>query len=128
MAAVVGFSGSVKIGANTVALLDNWELNPSADVLDKTSFGESWKTKIVGLKDWTAKASGKYDFTDTNGQLAIWTAFLNGTTVAVHFSPNGTSDFTGSAFVKSPPIKSAVDATVSVDFEFEGTGALTFTP
>ncbi len=126
MAAVVGFEGSVKIGANTVALLNEWELNPTSDILDTTAFGNSWKEKLAGLKDWTVKASGFYDFTDTNGQKALWDAFNNGTTVSLVLSPDGTQTFTGSALVKSPPIKSSVDSTVSVEFDLEGTGALTY--
>ena len=62
MAALVGFEGSVKIGANAVALLDSWEFSPSANMYDDTSFGDSWKKKVAGLKDWTAKVSGRYDF------------------------------------------------------------------
>ena len=62
MAALVGYNGAVKIGANTVALMDSWELSPTANVMDITSFGDSWKVKLSGLKDWTAKVSGQYDF------------------------------------------------------------------
>jgi predicted secreted protein len=126
MAAIVGLTGSVLIGANTVALLNDAEITPSADILDKTSFGDTWKTKLSGLKDWTAKASGSFDFTDTNGQKALWDAFVNGTTVSLKLTPDGTQNFTGTALVKSPPIKTSVDALVSVEFDFEGTGALTY--
>lgn len=126
MAALVGYSGAVKIGANTVALMDTWELSPTANIYDITSFGDTWKTKLGGLKDWTAKVSGKYDFTDTNGQEALWTAFLAGTTVSVELDVDGTHHFTGSAFVKTPPIKVGVDATISVEFDLEGSGALAY--
>lgn len=126
MAALVGFGGNVKVGANAVALMDNWELNPSANMLEKTSFQESWKTKLAGLKDWSAKASGRYDFTDTNGQLALWNAFINGTTVAVSFLVDATHHLDGTAFVKSPPIKAGVDALIDVEFDLEGTGPLVY--
>ena len=126
MAALVGYNGAVKIGANSVALMDSWELSPSANVMDITSFGDSWKVKLSGLKDWTAKVSGKYDFTDTNGQMALWTAFLNGTTVSLELDVDGSHKFTGTAFVKSPPIKVGVDATESVEFDLEGSSALVY--
>lgn len=126
MAALVGFNGNVKIGTATVALMDSWELSPTANIYDITSFNDAWKTKLGGLKDWTAKASGKYDLTDTNGQNAIWTAFINGTTVSLELDVDGTHKFTGTAFVKSPPIKVGVDAAETIEFDFEGSGAITY--
>ena len=126
MAALVGYSGNVKIGANAVALLDSWELSPSANILDNTAFGNAWKVKVSGLKDWTAKVSGRYDFTDTNGQMALWTAFLNGTSVSLELDVDGTHKFTGTALVKSPPIKTGVDALISVEFDLEGISALVY--
>ena len=126
MAALVGYNGNVKIGANTVALMDSWELSPTANVMDITSFGNAWKVKLSGLKDWTAKVSGQYDLTDTNGQMALWPAFLNGTTVSLELDVDGTHKFTGTAFVKSPPIKVGVDAVESIEFDLEGSGSLTY--
>lgn len=126
MTAVVGFEGHVKIGTHVVVLLNSWELSSSADILDITSFGDDWKNKLAGLKDWNAKASGQYDFSDTDGQKAIWDAFLAGSTVGLELSPDGTQKFTGNAYIKSPPIKAGVADTVTVEFDFEGNDAITY--
>jgi predicted secreted protein len=126
MAAVVGYEGSVKIGTFTVVLLNSWELSPSSDILDITSFGDDWKVKLAGLKDWTAKASGQFDFSDTNGQLAVWTAMLNGSTVSLVLSPDGTQTFTGTAYVKAVSPKAGVADVVSVDIDLEGTDQLSY--
>lgn len=126
MAALTGFGGNVKVGSNVVALMNNWEANPTANILDKTSFGDSWKTKNAGLKDWTAKAGGKFDFTDTNGQMALYNAYLNGTPVTLNLYADGTHFWSGSAFVKTLPVKAAVDADIEIEFDFEGTGPLAY--
>ncbi len=126
MAALAGMNGSVKLGANVVALIDNWEVSPSANVMDITAFGNSWKTKLAGLKDWSAKVSGHYDLTDTNGQLALWTAFLNGTTVSVVLMVDATHNFSGTAFVKTPPVKVGVDAVITIEFDLDGSGPLSY--
>jgi|SRR5579885_2138877 len=124
MAALAGKDGLVKIGTNTVALMDSWEVNPSADMLDITSFGDDWKTKIAGLKDWSAKVSGNFDYTDTDGQVALVTAFINGTTVTLKLYTDDTHYVTGSAFVTSFPIKVGVSDKETVEFDLDGTGAL----
>jgi predicted secreted protein len=126
MSAVVGYEGSVKIGTFTVVLLNSWELSPSSDILDITSFGDDWKNKIAGLKDWSAKVSGQFDFSDTNGQLALWTAFLNGSTVSLVLSPDGTQTFTGTAFVKAVSPKAGVADVVSVDIDLDGNDAIAY--
>ena len=58
--------------------------------------------------------------------MALWTAFLNGTTVSLELDVDGTHKFTGTAFVKTPPIKVGVDAVESVEFDFEGSSALVY--
>lgn len=127
MAALVGYQGAVKVGSNTVVLMDSWEFAPSSNVMDITSFGQSWKTKLAGMKDWTAKLSGKYDFTDTNGQFALWTAFLNGTSVSIDLFTDSIGNISGTAFVKAINPKVGVDAVVTVDIDLEGSGAPTLT-
>jgi predicted secreted protein len=127
MAALAGKDGLVKISTNTVALMDSWEVNPDADILDITSFGDQWKVKLAGLKNWTAKISGKVDFTDTNGQLALWTAFLNGTSVTPRFHLDGTHYLSGTAFVKAFGPKVGVADSEQVEITLEGSGSLAYT-
>jgi predicted secreted protein len=127
MAALAGTSGTVKIATQVVALMDHWEVNPDAAILDITSFGDAWHNKIAGLKDWTAKIGGKYDHTDTNGQAALWTAFLAGTSVTPRFGIDGTHYLSGNALIKSFGPKVSVDGLEEIEIEFEGIAALAYT-
>jgi len=124
---LLGKKGAVKIGANTVASLGNWKLDTSGAELDVTSFGtDLWKDKIIGLKEWSATADGSYVIvTDTNGQTALQTAYLAGTSVTLNLYVDATHHYTGTAYVKKIGIDTSTPEVVKVSFEFTGTGALT---
>lgn len=126
MAQIAGKTGSVKLGANTVAELDNWNLSIDVDMLEITKFLDSAKGYIAGLYAWNGKASGRFDQTDATGQAALQTALLNGTTVALKLYVNATNSYSGTAFVKSMNPKASVSGTVEVEFSFQGSGALTY--
>jgi hypothetical protein len=51
----------------------------TTDVIDTTSFGSTWKKSDRGMIGWEGTATGYLDKNDTSGQVAIETAFLNGT-------------------------------------------------
>lgn len=127
MTAIAGYGGSFKNGSNTVAEIGEWNLNVDATILDTTKLGDSWKDNIVGLKSWNGKATGRWDMTDTNGQVAMQTALLNGTSITVNCYTSGTHFYSGSVWIKAIAIKDAVAAAVDIEFTFEGNGALTFT-
>ena len=125
MAKVTGKDGGVYIGASKIAELANWNLDLGADDVDVTSFdSEGWKEFLAGLKEWSGSAEGNYDSTDTAGQKAILTAWLNGEAVTLDLKVTDTIKFSGSALVK-PSIETPVDDKVSFSFDFQGTGPLT---
>jgi hypothetical protein len=96
----------------------DWELTPTADVLDVTTFSSNgWKEKIVGLHDATGKASSY--FLD-----GTFFGLLGQRLVIVFYPKFSTGErFEGFAFLKSDPMKMAVDAVISeeLDFEIDGT-------
>lgn len=127
MAQLIGYAGKVTIGANTAAELKNWKMDLGADMQDVTVFSTTgWKTFLAGLKEWSGSAEGNFDMTDTNGQLALQNALINGTSVALKLYVNATNYYSGTAFVKKVAPEAAVDGVVSVAFDFQGSGALTY--
>jgi predicted secreted protein len=125
MAILAGNAGSLKLGANTVLEIKNWKVDPKSDLKDSTSFGDTWKEQVLALKSWTASAEGSYDITDTNGQLALHTAALAGTSVTPKFYVDSTHYYSGTAFVNIS-ISAPVDDIVKVSYSFEGSGALSY--
>jgi len=121
--AIAGKSGKLGIGANTVV-----DINLGVDALDVTALGDDWKKFLAGLKEWSASAEGFYSVhTDTLGQKALQDAYLASTEVSLKLFVNATNFYSGSAFISGLSVEDPVDDTVSISFEFQGTGALTYT-
>src|SRR5712692_5272109 len=99
--ALVGKVCKVQVGANTVAELDEWSYNPTADVIEKTPFLATSKTHLVGLMDGSGSFKGRLDMTDTNGQVALRNAMLAGTQVTLNLFTGATHKFSGPAFIKA---------------------------
>ena len=128
MATLIGYAGKVMIGANTVAELSNWKMDLSADMPDTTVFNTTgWKSVIPGLKEWSGSAEGNFDMSDTNGQLALQNALLNGTSLSLKLYVDGTHYYSGTAYIKKVAPEAAVDDAVKCAFDFQGSGALSYT-
>jgi predicted secreted protein len=125
--AIAGKSGKLGLGVNTVVDVSSWSLELGTDTLDVTALGDNWKKFIAGLKEWSASAEGFYSVhTDTNGQKALQDAYLNSTEVSLRLYVNAVNYYSGSAYISGLTVEDPVDDTVSVSFEFQGTGALAY--
>lgn len=125
--AIAGKDGSVYIGANKVAEINSWSLDLGADDIDITSFDSAgWKEFLAGLKEWSGSFEGNFVPTDTNGQVALINAWINGESVSLELRIDATKKFSGNAFVK-PSIEMPVDDKGSFSCDFQGTGQLTVT-
>lgn len=127
MAAISGKDGKVTDGTNTVGEISEWSLDIDADVIEVTKFGDQWRVKIVGLKDWSGSFAGRWDMSDLLGQKAFQDALLGGTTKTLRLYANATQYYAGTAIIESLSVDSSVDATVDSDWSYQGTGPLTFT-
>lgn len=128
MAATAGYKGYLKNGSNSVALVVDWDAQFDAEMYDTTALnqGNAFKNFIAGLLGATLKVNVIWDFTDTNGQLAIWNAFLAGTTLTMTASPNGTNSFALTVLVKQINPKVAVNKEVTAALDLQVTGAYSF--
>jgi len=54
MAAFHGKGGSMTFTGLSNILLLSYSVNGTADVAEITDMGDTWKTRVVGFKDWTA--------------------------------------------------------------------------
>ena len=104
-------------GANTVS----FSIDP--DLLETTEFGDNWKERIQGLKDWSGSISGDYIDGDA-GQAFVETDVLAGTGLIIQFLIDGANGFYG-------PAKAAVSYDTDVQgkatfsYTITGNGALT---
>lgn len=123
-----GNEGTVKVGANTVAEIDEWEFTTNASPVDDTAMGDTWETHIAGsgIKSWTGSLNCHWDETDATGQEVL----VEGASVTLNLYPEGatTGDvyYTGTASVVQVTVDvKKTGKTIGRAFRFQGNGALT---
>lgn len=82
---VIGMGTALKIGANSIVELKSiGGLELSADSVESTTLDSGgWRTFVQGLKDGgEVTGSGYFNPSDTNGQKAVYDAFVAGTQLA----------------------------------------------
>lgn len=134
--AIAGKSGKMTLAKEgsdqKIVGITNWSLSLVISTLDTTALGDDWKSYILGLKEWTASASGNYEVTgasttEVTTQEALQDAYLNGTPVNVKFYVDSEHYYEGNAVIASLSIDDTLEDVVNISFEFTGTGALSFT-
>jgi hypothetical protein len=127
MATHHGNGGVVRVGANSVAEVQQWSLTERVDIAEDHSMGDAWKTHLTGVKSWDGSVQCWFDETDTNGQQALTV----GASVTLNLYPEGTGSGatykTGTITITEITLDDAKDGIVTRAFNFVGNGALTET-
>lgn len=108
-----------------VAELNDGTLTIDGDNIDISSFGDDFINRIQGLKDGSYSLAGFRVPTDTNGQEAINSALLNDTSLYIQFLADGSNGFQQEVKVATFETSAAVDGSVEVSIDLEGTGPIT---
>jgi len=131
MAIFPGYGGKVTREGTTIADLDNWTLDISRKTIDVAAFNDSdpsWDAKYPMSGAWSGKAKGRWNMGDTNGQLALQTALITTVVeVELEFFIDSTKHYNGHAYLTGLSVDQPRDGIVTIDFTFEGTGAITCT-
>ena len=127
MATHLGKEGTVQVGSNAIAEIRGFSIDETIDTVEDTSMGDSSKTYLASIKDFSGSVDVLYDETDTNGQ----TALSFGSSVTLNFAPEGTDSgdvkLTGTAIVTGKSVTSSFDGLVESTITVQGTGGLTTT-
>ena len=106
------------------AYCDSVDFPLTADTAEGTTFGDSSKEYIAGLKDATISVSGSWDAT-ADGVLAA----IVGVSGSFQYGPAGTTGgnikYTGEAICTSYTVNAPVGDKVTFSAEFQVTGAVT---
>ena len=125
MATHLGKEGTVQVGSNAIAEIRGFSIDETIDTVEVTSMGDSSKTYLASIKDFSGSVDVLYDETDTNGQ----TALSVGSSVTLNFAPEGTDSgdvkLTGTAIVTGKSVTSSFDGLVESTITVQGTGGLT---
>ena len=127
MATHLGKEGTVQVGSNAIAEIRGFSIDETIDTVEDTSMGDSSKSYLASIKDFSGSVDVLYDETDTNGQ----TALSIGSSVTLNFAPEGTDSgdvkLTGTAIVTGKSVTSSFDGLVESTITVQGTGGLTTT-
>ena len=126
---IKGYTGSVKVGIDTMGNAKAWSLDITQETEDVTTLGSNgWKESIGLLKTWSGSITAIFD---TSGVVegALQASLTGDPALTLELTAgdgSGTYDvYTGSANITSQSITNDVNSILEVSFDFEGTGTLT---
>lgn len=125
MATFKGNSGVVKVGSNAVAELRSYSITETAETIDDTAMGDTYRSVVASLKSFNGSLDVYFDDTDSSGQGALTV----GAAVTVDFLMEGTGSgahkLSGSAIVTDRTITGSSDSMVEASLSIQGNGGLT---
>lgn len=125
MASHHGRLASVEADGNQVANVYNWSISRTASPIVQSVFGDTWvHTHGLGVNDWNGSFEAIKDATDTNGQVALDTAWENGTTVSGNFYLDSTSYYYGDLYITEASDTTDPEDVARTTYSFQGTGQL----
>lgn len=118
---------------NSVDLSDHVRqvtLNVSADELDDTAMGDTFRSRIGGLRDWSVSLEFNSDFAASEVDATLWP--LLGTTTTITIKPTSSAvgatnpSYSGSVLVsQANPLGNSVGDLATVSVTWNGAGTLT---
>jgi predicted secreted protein len=105
-------------------------INVEADDLDDTAMGDTYRSRIGGLKDWSVGLEFNQDFAAANVDATLFP--LLGTTTTITIKPTASAvsatnpSYSGSVLVSSyTPLDGSVGDLATVSVTWPGAGTLT---
>ena len=120
------------VTVNSVALtgfVRSATITTSADELDDTAMGDTYRSRIGGLKDWSVSVEFNSDFAAAAVDVTLWALLGTTTTVTVKpttAGPGATNpNYSGPVLVSQVnPIGNSVGDLATVSVQWPGAGAL----
>jgi hypothetical protein len=103
--------------------MKSWTLSVEGEVLDTSAFGQSWRSKDLGIKQWTGSFEGNKDGTNAS-QNAIWSNLLAGTKAEVSFFMGTVDKYYGTIVITAEEPTQTFDGFAETSYSFEGDGTL----
>lgn len=122
-----------KVTVNSVDLsqyVRQVSISASADQLDDTAMGDTFRSRLGGLKDWSINLEFNSDFAAAAVDATLWSLLGTTTTVTVKATSAATSAtnpiYSGPVLVSAlTPVGGSVGDLATVGVTWQGAGALT---
>lgn len=124
MAYINGFGGTVTFDGATLPVTE-WTLDVNAEAIDTTNTGDSgWESNILGAKSWSGSAKAFWDAATVPTGSSGFVAGDRGT-ISLPAGSSGKS-YTGTAQATQVSVGNPVKGAVTFNFNFKGSGSLTY--
>jgi hypothetical protein len=125
VSSVHGRGGKFLIGATPIGEAREWTLNITRNKDEDEAFGDSWRTQLGGIKEWSFTAEVNLDPAVTS----LHDAAMADTVTAISLFPVGstTAKYSGNVWMECD-ITVGVGGTARMSVSGDGDGALTYTP
>jgi predicted secreted protein len=125
-----GNAASVNVSTDDVTYyavdeINNLTMSCSGEIVDITKFTDLYRGKIQTLKDIKYTFSGFWVKTDTTGQIALRTAWLNDSTIYIKILVDASLGWKQLVKVDSITINTTATGAVEISFEASGNGDVT---
>lgn len=129
MAYVSGTAGSVAFvsgGTSLVAGAYSWSLDISQGMPETTVFGDSWKTFLPGIREWTGTVELIKDPAG-GAQGTVQSLLIGGSAAIVFRFYEGANFYAGSALVSGGAPEVSYDDRAVISYDLTGSGPLAYT-
>lgn len=125
MGTIHGKKGKFKVGTTVIAETRSWSVSITKNKDDDMSFGDDWRTQLLGTREWSITAEVNFD----PASSTLIDAVLGETLVAVELYPDagGAGMFGGNVWLEGEWNVSK-DSTSQASVSGDGDGPPTWTP
>ena len=124
MATHHGKEGVVTVGGTEMGEVTSFTLETTGDVVEDTALTDATKSFLAGRTSFSGTLEMNFDETDT-----AQTTLVAGASISFVLLPEGNSggdrSFSGTGIVTGMSVTNSMDAVISRNVTFQGTGALT---
>lgn len=108
--------------------LTSFGMSRKGSPIEITLIGAEFIERMNGLKDASYSLGGFYEPADTNGQVAIETAWMNGSDLFIKVLADGTNGFRQQVVVDTFDTDGEADGGVEMSIELSGAAAMVAVP
>jgi len=124
MATFNGNDGVIEFGANVIGEVTSFNVTQSVATIDDTVMGDTWKTHLVDVPEWSGSITSMWDDGDT-AQTAMTIGASGTTNLLPEGAGVGNYQLSGTVTVTNIDLPVERGGVITQTFQFTGNGALT---
>ena len=123
MSCIHGKNGALSLGGTNVAMITEWTVNETVEVVQCTAMGDTSHTYKAGIKTFEGSAECVWTTDAETGYIAGFTVGTEYT--GVFYVTDSSLSYTGQVIITGIEVSATMDDVVRASVSFQGTGGLT---